>query len=204
MNRTLCIVLLPFALMVGCSSSKKSENAEIKVTDKNETLANELNGAPVWVRTGRPEGSKEVCGIGSVGGSRNISLMRTAAEGRARTDIARALKVKVISMLKDAQTTQTGGADFGAAANDEQYIQDVSEQVTNHAIAGSELRDTWVSPNGNFYALVCMDADKFKSQLNAMSQLNETLREAITNRAEKAFDELRGLVRDGPPMPTPP
>ena len=58
--------------------------------------------------------------------------------------------MKVRSMLKDYQSTTTGGAEFGDSANDEQHVVDVSKQITDISLTGTEIRDTWVS---NFRSL---------------------------------------------------
>ena len=139
---------------------------------------------------GDKKGEKKICGVGSVGGTRNPSLARTAAMARARTEIARSLEVKVQAMLKDYQATTTGGQEFGTGAADEQHVVDVSKQITNTTLSGTELADSWVSANGTFYALVVWDADKFKDSVSQMKNLSESIRKAVIERADKAFEEL--------------
>jgi len=93
-------------------------------------------------------------------------------------------------MLKDYQATTTGGQDFGTAAADEQNITDVSKQITDMTLTGTELQDTWVSLNGTFYALVAMDVDKFKDSVSKMGNLSDSVRKAVSERADKSFEEL--------------
>jgi hypothetical protein len=131
-----------------------------------------------------------ICGVGSAGGSRNASLMRSTATARARTELARSLQVKVKAMLKDYQATTTGGQDFGTAAADEQHIVDVSKQITDMSLSGTEVEDTWISQSGTFYALVAMDVDKFKNAVSKMNNLSESVRKAVEDRAQKSFEEL--------------
>ena len=152
-------------------------------------VKNELEGAPKWVLQNANK-NNNVCGVGSAAGTRNVSVARTSAMGRARTEIARSLQVKVKSMLKDYQSTTTGGEAFGKAANDEQHIEDVSKQITDMTLSGTELQDTWISNTGTLYTLVCLDVEKFKNSLSQMSQLNEQVRQAVVERANKAFNEL--------------
>ncbi|MGH0033986.1 MAG: LPP20 family lipoprotein [Myxococcota bacterium] len=158
-------------------------------------MPNEFAGAPEWVVKGcaaypGDEGKARICGVGSAGGSNNPSMMRKAAVARARTEIARTLGVKVQSMLKDYQATTTGGEEFGTAAADEQHIVDVSKQITNFSLAGTEHRDTWISNSGTWYALVVLDLDKFEDSVGKMNNLSESIRKAVQERAEAAFDEL--------------
>lgn len=170
-------------MIAACGSSDE------KSTPKNAMSA-EFEGAPQWVLKGGSSNPKEICSIGSTGGTKNASIGRTAAVERGRTELSRMLNVKVQSMIKDYQSTTTGGEEFGIAANDEQHIVDVAKQITDNVLSGTEQKDSWISNSGTFYALVCMDLEKFSGVVNNMGQLRESIRKAVVERAEKAFDEL--------------
>ena len=186
LSRLMGTAALSLAMFAGCSHEPKTvDNA----------LAAELKDAPEWVRGECKSWFKKnsqhvVCGVGSVAGTANISLARSGATGRARTEIARGLAVKVKSMLKDYQATATGGDQFKKAAMDEQMIQDVSKQITDQTIEGTQVNQTWISGQGTFWALVSMDAAAFAEQLKQMKSLDEAIRAAVAARAEKAFSEL--------------
>ena len=176
------IVSIIFLLVLSaCGSADKK--------DTGNAVKNEFDGAPKWV-LGSSSTAKEICGVGSAAGSRNVSMMRTTAMGRGRTELARMLELKVQSMLKDYQSTTTGGEDFGKAANDEQHIVDVAKQITDTTLSGTEQKESWISDSGTLYVLMCSDIEKFKSMVNSMSQLSESVRKAVTERADKAFEEL--------------
>ena len=178
------VMILAVALMfAACGSSDK------KNTPKN-ALAGELEGAPQWVIKGGSGSSKEICAIGSVGSTRNVTMARNGAIGGGRTELGRMLNTKVQAMLKSYMSTTTGGEEYGMAANDEQHLVDVSKQITDQALTGTEMRDQWISNGGTLYALVCMDVAKFSGIVNSMGQLSENIRKAVVERAEKAFDEL--------------
>jgi len=184
---TLAGVLVTAALAFACGSDGPN-GAEIPDSSP-------LAGAPEWVLQGcsaywgDDEGAR-ICGVGSVAGTRNISLARTAAIGRARTEIARSLQVKVKSMLKDYSATTTGGEEFGSGANDEQYIEDVSKQITQITLSGTTLQDTWVGPDGTLYTLVALDVENFQDSLDQMTSLSESIRKAVKERADASFREL--------------
>ncbi len=190
MKRVFIVVLFVFVaasfFVAGCGSSDKKGTGGV--------VAAELDGAPDWV-LGNSNTKNEICGVGSAGGTRNASVARTAAMGRGRTEIARTLEVRVQSMLKDYQATTTGGEYFGQAANDEQHIEDVSRQITDTSLSGSELKKTWISKPGTLYVLMCVDLNKFKDAVNRMSQLNEQVRAAVVERANKAFEELDQVTK---------
>ncbi|HEX7597837.1 MAG TPA: LPP20 family lipoprotein [Polyangia bacterium] len=168
--------------LVGCGSSPpKPQNA----------LQAELVGAPKWASGACQLGlqnKKGICGTGSVSGMTNVSLARSAAEGRARTELARSLQTKVKAMLKDYQAATQGGP--GNKTASEQHIEDVSKQITDTTLSGTRLEDTWISNAGTFWALVVLDTDAFKDSMSNMKQLDERMRAAIVQRADKAFDEL--------------
>ena len=99
----IAIFLITVAALVGCGSSGPKEPGSI--------IENELDGAPDWVLEGKGD-DEVIYGVGAVAGTRNVTLARSTAEGRGRTEIARSLEVSVESMLKDYQSTTTGGEYF--------------------------------------------------------------------------------------------
>lgn len=174
-------VMIAVGSMVGCGGPQKPQ----------EQLRQEMAGAPAWAKAscmkGLP-GGKRICGVGSVPNMSSISLARSAAEGRARTALARSLQLRVKAMLKDYQAGTTGGA--GNNTLGEQHIEDMSRQVTEISLPGTQIEDTWLSDSGTLWALVTMNAESFKDSVQNMRQLDERVRAAIVQRADKAFTEL--------------
>ncbi|MDJ0868267.1 MAG: LPP20 family lipoprotein [Myxococcota bacterium] len=168
-----------------------------------DVVEDELDGAPEWV-TGNcqtywedEDQRPQLCGVGSMGATRNISLAQTTATARARTEIARRLELRVQSILKDYQATTTAGAGFGSAANDEQFVTDTSKQITDFTLRGTEPTDSWVSEAGTYYSLVSLDLDQFRDALSQMSQLSDGTRRAVEERASLAFEELDAEFAEG-------
>jgi hypothetical protein len=179
---TLCAA----GLSLGCAGTPVGEDTPLET---------EFSGAPDWVIQGcsaywGDDGASRICGVGSAAGSRNVSLMRTTAIGRGRTEIARSLQTGVRAMLKDYGATTTGGEEFGDSANDEQHVIDVSKQITNMSLSGTEMTDSWISKNGTYYALVALDVEKFADSVSRMDQLSEQVRRAVVERADASFAEL--------------
>jgi len=163
--------------------------------EPGEEMADEFDGSPEWVTKGcaaywGDDDGARICGVGAMSGTRNPALARTAAMGRARTEIARSLDVKVRSMLKDYHSTTTGGDEFGLAAADEQAIDDVSKQITSMTLSGTTLQDSWISKNGTLYTLVALDVDRFNDSIGRMTNLSASIRTAVRERADAAFREL--------------
>ena len=185
------LLLVSFCLLAtafwGCASSGPQNPGTI--------IEEELKGAPDWVLNGRGKDKDRIYGLGSVAGTRNVALARTTAQGRGRTEIARSLQLKVESMLKDYQSTTTGGEYFGKHAADEQHIEDVSRQITDLTLNGTRQEKNWVSNTGTLYVLMSLDVDSFRGAVQSMGQLDEEVRAAVVDRSEKAFQELNEALR---------
>lgn len=179
-------MLLAAAGLAGCASTPAPPGDAVK---------GELSDAPGWVRKGcsgywEKKEEKRLCGVGAMGSTRNAALARSGAIERARVELARSLQVQIEAMLKDYQATTTGGAGFGSESSDEQHVVDVSRQITEMSLAGTELVDSWISSSGTFYALVALDVEGFKGMVAEMKVLSEQVRSAVIQRADKAFDDL--------------
>jgi hypothetical protein len=187
---------------LSCASAPAKTSKRVQPQAQKEAQ-NGLAGAPAWIQRGcaaywadAPE--RGICGVGSASGSRNIALTTSTAEGRGRTAIARTLDTKVQAMLKDYQSTTTGGEEFGSAAADEQHVVDVSKQLTNGTLSGAERRDLWISPSGVVYSLMVLDLEKFQGAVWSMKQLSESVRSHV---AQQAAEEFEGSVEPVAPSP---
>jgi len=180
------LLLLGLVWASGCASVPKTPEDAVK---------GELTDAPEWVRKGcdawwGEKKERRICGVGAAGSTRNAALARTGAIARGRTEIARSLGVRVEALMKDYQATTTGGEAFGTAAADDQHLVDVGKQITDMSLAGTTLVDSWISSSGTFYALVALDVEGFKDAVSKMQNLSESVRSAVIQRADKAFEDL--------------
>ena len=180
------LLVLGIVWASGCASVPKTPA---------DAVQGELSDAPEWVRKGCEAwwGEKKehrICGVGAAGSTRNAALARTGAIARGRTEIARSLGVRVEALMKDYQATTTGGEGFGTSAADDQHLVDVGKQITDMSLAGTTLVDSWISSSGTFYALVALDVEGFKDAVSKMQNLSESVRSAVIQRADKAFEDL--------------
>ncbi|HUN53886.1 MAG TPA: LPP20 family lipoprotein [Smithella sp.] len=187
--KVICIAVLVSSgiILYGCATQP------VTPTAIDTVMKNEFVGAPDWVTkdcASYIKDDKKICGVGSVGGTRNPSIARTTGVARAKTEIARTLQTRVTAMLKDYQATTSGGEYFGKYASDEQHVVDVSKQITEMTLSGVEQKETWISKNGIYYVLVTLNVEKFKNIVQNMHSLPESVRKAVVQRADKAFGEL--------------
>ena len=183
------LLFVSLSLVSGCRSTPEPKPTKAAIID-------EFDGAPDWVVKGcaaywGDESKNKICGVGSMGGTRNIALARKTAITRGRTEIADALRTRVQAMVKDYQATVTGGENYGKAASDEQAVTSVSKTITDQTLVGTQMVDSWISKkSGTFYALVMMDMETFKKAVSEMQQLDAGVRKYVEENAAKAFDEL--------------
>ena len=188
----LAMIVVPlFACGGGATEAKTPEGGPLS----GELIDGEGKAAPKWVTMPSTykkdgEGNKVICGEGSIAGTGNMNMAQSASAGRARTALARSLETKVKSMIKDYQATTTGGDQFKGAANDEQHVVDVSKQITDLTLSGTEVTDTWIAKTSTLHSLVCLNVERFKGSVTGMKQLDEQIRKAVVARAEKSWEEL--------------
>ncbi|MBN2344448.1 MAG: LPP20 family lipoprotein [Deltaproteobacteria bacterium] len=164
-------------------------------TQNGDTMvATNTAGGPEWVRADcvsyfRTKGQTPLCGVGMVKGMNDPSLARTAAQGRGRTEIARTIEVKVTSALTDYQAQST---DSNGVLQGDQAIESISKQVSEVTLNGSRMIDSWIAPDGTFYALMALDKGDFTTAITESAQMEEPVRQvvlAVTPKLFSAYDD---------------
>lgn len=167
------------ALMIlpGCGSSNAKGG--------NNSL---LAGAPEWVRKSGYGNSDKICAaVGMDTSADTITDDLDYATDRARTELGKQLGIVIKAVHKDYRAKTKGQG----MRDDEEKVVDASiGEVNNITVSGSQRVDAW--DNGKqLYALVCIDFAKFANAIKDMKNMSEELKAAITERAEKEWDELR-------------
>ncbi|MBT3508414.1 MAG: hypothetical protein HN472_02585 [Nitrospina sp.] len=152
---------------------------------------------PEWVlkSSGAFEDSngKAFYGIGSATGIENYSLQRTAADDRARNDLAKVFEFYTKSLTKDYMAHTTAG-DF-SASSEEQNVEVAIKTVTSATLTGVLIIDHWEHPGRNeLFSLARLDLISFKKNLDQHKELAKEVREAIKERADKLHEELEQEV----------
>jgi hypothetical protein len=179
----LFLPLIISLLAIGCGGGKK------QVSQAEGTQSQK----PAWVDKGSGAFSGEMgeafYGVGSSWGIQNPSLLRSSADNRARTEVARVFKTYTAALMKDYQaSTMAGNPD---ETSEEQHVEQTIKTFTKAELAGVQIIDHWKDPESEeFFALARMDLSAFKEALNQSSDLSEAVRQSIVERAEKAFQEL--------------
>ena len=182
------LIILSIAFVMTACGGKKVTTETGKI-DKNSSYASEFANAPKWVTTGCAsiaELKGNLCGLGSAPIQGDLSMSRTMSMNRGRTEIAKALQTRVKAMVKDyqARTSKEG------KGTTDVHVEAVSKSVTDVAVNGVVLKDTWISGKDNLYALMILDAKTFTDSLEQIKDLNGALKNYIRENAKTAFDEL--------------
>jgi hypothetical protein len=124
----------------------------------------------------------------------NISLMREAADSRARGNVASAIKTSVAKLTRDYMDMHVDYFNQDAAGSDE-FISVVSKLTSDQTLLNCRVIDHWQDPKtGAYYSLARMDqSDEFyKDYKDAMKKAISDQHLAIVTQkrdeAEKTLD----------------
>lgn len=183
MARLTFILLLGLVLIAGCAGTKK-----ITATTPIQELK-----APEWVLKGSGafggERGKVFYGVASATGIKNYSLLRAAADNRARNDVAKIFQFYTASLMKDYMASTMAG-DVKVTA-EEQLVEQAIKTVTSMTLPGVEIVDHWQHPaTGEFYALARLDLGAFKDNFEKVKELDAKVKDYIRKNAERLHEQL--------------
>ena len=179
-------LILLLAMLSACTS----------VPEPTRTTMDEYE-PPEWVMksSGAFEDSngKAFYGVGSASGINNYSLQRTAADDRARNDLAKVFEFYTKSLTKDYMAHTMAGDPN--TSSEEQNIEVAIKTITSATLTGVLIIDHWEHPGKNvLFSLARLDLVSFKKNLDQHKELSKEVREAIKERADKLHEELEQEV----------
>jgi hypothetical protein len=178
----LAVAAFAFALtgLVGCAGSKPQAGP---VAEKAPEWVNKSSGAF------KDGGQSVFYGVGIAQGIRNRALSVSAADDRARAEIAKIMNQYVSVMGKDYQNSVTAG-DM-SKSSEEQSVTATLKTFAKFTLHGVIIIDHWKDPSdGTMFALAKLDMAAVKKTLDDSKQLDSKVRDYVKANAEKAFDEL--------------
>lgn len=170
-------------LFSGCAGTQKTT----KMTPIQDLKA------PEWVIKGSGafggERGKVFYGVGSAVGMKNMSLLRSAADNRARNEVAKVFQFYTSSLMKDYKAATMAGDPN--VTSDEQHVEEAIKTITSMTLSGVEVVDHWQNPaTMEFYALARLDLDAFKDNLDRAQELDAKVKAHIKQNAERLHEEL--------------
>jgi hypothetical protein len=180
--RIMVAFLLGLGLASGCAS-KQPVTAKTPIQDLK---------APEWVVKGSGafggERGKAFYGVGSAVNMQS-SLLRTAADNRARNEVAKVFQVYSSSLMKDYSASTSAGQ--ANVTSEEQNVEQAVKTVTAMTISGVEIVDHWQnSATGEMYSLARLDLAAFKDNLEKAKELDAKAKEYIRQNADRLHGQL--------------
>jgi len=178
---TIISMIFLIGIFTGCSSVKVKPSPLQKI------------GAPPWVYKGggafKGKEGRVFYGVGSVSGIHNRGLAMSAADNRARNELAKVFQVYVSSLMKDYASSSV--AQEMSSPEETQLIEQAIKTVTSITLSGVEIVDRWEDPrNGDMYSLARVNLETFKQNLEKMQSINKKVREFLRESADKLHEEL--------------
>ncbi len=202
---TIITVSIAALFVCSCGGSKNKKSTKI-AGNENSSAANvgaasgANAGAPDWVKGDcvsyfKKRQTKMLCGVGIASGMKDPNMARTAAQARGRTEMGRSIQVQVNSALTDYQSQ---GTDSTGALKGEQAVESISRQVSDVTLSGTYMTDSWISPDGSFYALMVLEEGEFRSAVENHPDFSEPVRNAVIACMPKlfsAYDDETSMYR---------
>lgn len=151
------------------------------------------NQSPEWVNKGsgafKDGGQAVFYGVGIAQGVRNRALAVTAADDRARAEIAKTMNSYITVLTKDYMaSTSAGSLD---KSSEEQHISQTLKNFAKFTLHGAVIIDHWKDPSdATMFSLCKLDMNAIKKTLEESKELDTKMRDYVRANAEKAFDEL--------------
>jgi len=149
--------------------------------------------APEWVNKGngafKDGGAGVFYGVGIAQGIRNRALSLTAADDRARAEIAKIMENYTSRLGKSYASSVTAG-DM-SKSSEEQAVTDTLKSFTKTTLHGVVIVDHWKDPSdGTMFALAKLDMAAVAKMMGDAKELDSKVRDYVKANAEKAFDDL--------------
>ena len=175
-----------FALAVSACSSTTKVESDLGI-----------KGAPDWVNEGtnilNDKDGRLFHGVGSASPMGDMALQKSAADDRARAEVARILSsyMDVVSSdyLSSARTGSSANA--GGASVAEESVTRQIKSLTRVNLAGAKIIGSWRDKTTNIiYSIAELDMKHVKSTLAGTQDMNEDLRRYIETSADNIFDRV--------------
>ncbi len=125
------------------------------------------------------------CAAGSQKIRNMVGFARDTAITNARTNLAKALKTHIQSMLKSYKAEgEADSKDFS-----EELTTKVTRELVEKTLVGTQVVKT-ERRGDQYYALVCLDPETFADAFDRMNRLSQKERAALKARAKAEFKDM--------------
>lgn len=145
----IAIVTMAAAVLVSCASAPKEKAGDDKPA-VSKVIGADGVPMPEWVNK-IPKSTETFYAVG-YSKLKNRQQAKTAAAQSGRDEISRWVGTNVKNALTNYYN-ESGEGDNTQALT---YFENISKQVSDQSLVGSEIEETWVDKEGGVYALVSM------------------------------------------------
>lgn len=150
-----------------------------------------FEGAPDWVNEGTnmlsTKEGRVLHGVGSAPPLGDFSLQKSAADNRARAEVARILSSYMEIVSRD-YISSGKAADQGFT---EQSISREIDNVTRINLTGARIIGSWKDPEtGTIFSIAELKLDQVKDLLEGVEAMNAGLRDYMNNEGDAIFDRV--------------
>ena len=148
--------------------------------------------APEWVTKGSGAfgtgGAATFYGVGVASNIKNVALLQTTADNRARAEITKIFETYSASMMK----VYMASVSDGDKVSEEQNVSLVISTFCAQTLSGVQIVDRWKDKStGAMYALAKLDLAAFSSSIDKMKELTKTAKEYVMKNAERVHADLQ-------------
>ncbi|EDY87623.1 hypothetical protein GP5015_1107 [gamma proteobacterium HTCC5015] len=146
-----------------------------------------IDDAPDWVNEGTQavddDDGRLIQGVGTAPTMGDFSLQRSAADTRARAEIARVLASYIDATVADYTRYSDGQTD----SDIEQNLRSETKQL----LSGARIVGHWKNPeNGNLYSFAELDMEAVEENLSVSKSLTGAFKQYYAERGEQTFQQL--------------
>jgi len=191
-NFTNIIISLVIIMVISGCASKPPVTSVIQTVEKDRPST---RGLPDWFLN-PPSAEDAYYGVGSAKMS-NLERSRKRAESSARNELATTVETKVAYMIKD-YAQESGAGDHPGVVD---FVEIISKQVANQALAGSKHVKSDVGPDGTVYRLYTYPLKSVIDNSIAAARKEEALYNEF--KARQGFEALEKELRSMDTSATP-
>lgn len=150
-----------------------------------------IKGAPDWVNQGsnvlNNKDGRLFHGVGSASPMGDMSLQKSVADDRARSEVARVLS----SYMDVVSSDYLSAAKSGDTNVTEESVTRQIKALTKVNLSGARIIGSWRDPKSNIvYSIAELDMNHVKSTLAATQGMNDDFKRYIETRADNIFDRV--------------
>ena len=178
----LVISMVLAMFFIGCGKESKREYASNMYPD-----------APEWVSRGSgafmDELDKVFYAVGSASGIRNMALLRTAADNRARAEMAKVFQYYSASIMSDYMASTL--ADDPTVTSEQQHVDQSIKTIAKVTLSGVIIVTHWKDKkSGELFSLARVDLEAFKGNLDRVQNLDQRVKDYVSSNSDRLYGEF--------------